>query len=90
LIRGYFDGDGCISVSKKGHFSIKIISNTDFIKDIRNFLVNFGLDRINIRDNGRVKNLMIENKKDCLKFRDLIYDNSTISLKRKFEIFKYI
>lgn len=87
FIRGYFDGDGCISISKKGQPSIKIISNGDFINDIRDYLINVGVSRINIRDNGRVKNLMIESKIDCLRFKELIYNDSRIFLKRKFEIF---
>jgi intein/homing endonuclease len=90
FIRGYFDGDGCISISKKGHFSIKIISNRDFISDISDYLLSIGINRVNIRDNGRVKNLMIENKQDCLRFRKIIYDDSVIFLKRKFEIFTQI
>ncbi len=87
FIRGYFDGDGCISISKKGHPSIKIISNIDFIGDIRDYLISVGISCINIRDNGRVKNLMIENKVDCIRFKELIYTDSRIFLKRKFEIF---
>jgi hypothetical protein len=87
FIRGYFDGDGCISISKKGHPSIKIISNKDFIGDVKYYLTSVGITRVNIRDNGRVKNLMIENKVDCLRFKDLLYTDSRIFLKRKFEIF---
>ena len=90
FIRGYFDGDGCISISKKGNFSIKIISNQDFISDISDYLLSIGIGRINIRNNGRVKNLMIENKQDCLIFRKIIYDDCAIFLKRKFEIFTKI
>lgn len=90
FIRGYFDGDGCISFSKKGHFSIKIISNREFISDISDYLISIGIERINIRDNGRVRNLMIENKQDCLRFRKIIYDDSVIFIKRKNEIFSKI
>jgi hypothetical protein len=90
FIRGYFDGDGCIYISKKGQPSIKIISNEYFICDIKDYLISFGINRVNIRDNGKVKNLMIENKIDCFKFKELLYNESKIFLNRKFEIFNEI
>lgn len=88
FIRGYFDGDGCLSESKKGNFTIKIISNELFIEDIKKYLLSIGLSKIYIRNNGRVKSLLIHNKKDCLIFKELIYNNSSIYLDRKHEIFE--
>lgn len=87
FIRGYFDGDGCISISKKGHFTIKIIGNEKFIKKMKEHLSKNGFNKIYVRKNGNVKNLFIYNIEDTLKFKDYIYNNSNISLKRKKSIF---
>lgn len=90
FIRGYFDGDGCLSESNKGHFTIKIISNEHFIEDIKNYLLSIGLNKIYIKTNGKVKSLLIYNIKDCLTFKNFIYDNSSIYLERKYKIFEKI
>jgi hypothetical protein len=90
FLRGYFDGDGCIHISKKNQPTVKIISNDLFIIDMKDYLIKMGIERVKIVKNVNVKNLVIYNKTDCLRFMSLIYDNSSIFLKRKHDIFNNI
>lgn len=87
FIRGYFDGDGCISLNKSNNGKRVIIVGTElFLKDI--------LYHSNIK--GTVKKhgtanifeLRIYKKKDITDFSDYIYQNhNNILLKRKFSKF---
>jgi hypothetical protein len=84
FIRGYFDGDGCISLSKKSNSANCLItSNFDFLSDLLTIL-NFG--KLNKR--GNIFDLVFYSKKNIKNFYELLYNNSTIFLERKYLIFK--
>ena len=43
FVRGYFDGDGCISFTKTGRLMINIVGTKEFLSEIKNlFPNNFG------------------------------------------------
>jgi hypothetical protein len=87
FIRGYFDGDGCIHKQKNlpNSFAISIVSNNDFIEDIIEYL-KMG----HIYKQKNYSTLYITKIDDVKKFKDFIYENSTIYLKRKKEKFDLI
>jgi hypothetical protein len=87
FIRGYFDGDGCIYKVKnyENCFRVTICSNKNFIKDLKVFL-NYG-DIVEYNNYSILAINKIENIKE---FRDYIYNNSNISLTRKYEKFLLI
>jgi hypothetical protein len=84
FIRGYFDGDGCISHRGCNSYVSSIISNTNFSTDVRN-LLGYGY----LYSDSKNRNLAnLTFNKDCLRFRDYIYKNAKVYLKRKFDGFK--
>ena len=89
FIRGYFDGDGCISKIKQGYncYTITIVSNKCFIYDLKNFLEHLFNINLTFKDYKNYSILSIYNRKDREIFYHYIYDNATIFLNRKKEIF---
>ena len=94
FIRGYFDGDGCFYTSKKykNNNRVQIISNTNFILDIKKIIetsLNIkciindseisGISRLNIYGNNKTKI-----------FLDWIYYNAELKLNRKYEHYQNI
>lgn len=93
FIRGYIDGDGCLSLFKSSNGSIKtelsLVGTKDFLKHINKLFKNKGYIR-----NKSCKNW--ENKSYSLKFSNVpsriiarfLYENSNIYLERKYN--KYL
>lgn len=91
FIRGYFDGDGSISGDKQKQFSL--IGTAPFINTLQDILIkelNFSKTKLDIRwkerDNNTVS-LRYSGINQCIIFRDWLYDNSTIYMERKRNIF---
>jgi hypothetical protein len=87
FLRGYFDGDGSISIVKNrpNSFVVSICSNKNFIKDIE---IYFGYGKSYNQENYSVWKI---NKIHEIKlFRDFIYENDGPKLDRKFDIFTKI
>ena len=93
FIRGYFDGDGCITKwiakekNKKDRIRCKVDfsnKNNSFLKEIQSFLlkndITFNLNYISRDDMYR---LCSSSKTEIEKFRKLIYKNSSLFLSRK-------
>lgn len=83
FIRGYFDGDGCACVSANRLF-VEIIGTEHFLEaaklllKIENKLFN----------KGKVKQLVFSDKKKCEEFYHFIYDDATVCLQRKRDVFE--
>lgn len=89
FIRGYFDGDGSISMSKQRNTFcfVGIISSSIFINKLNEILIN-KLDletKIYVCPNPKTSNLRISKKEHAKKFLQWIYQDSTIHLTRKYE-----
>ena len=85
FLRGYFDGDGCLTFTKavdKKYPKIKIASNDLFIKQLSDYL-KIG----SINKQGKISVLTITKRKDIEYFANLIYKDSDICLKRKKDLF---
>jgi hypothetical protein len=94
-IRGYFDGDGSISIINRKTIlglKINIVGTFEFLNTLQNHLSIFlGIVPKKILQIGESKNtfqLNYKSKNDILKIRDFLYNDSNIFLKRKFEIFQ--
>lgn len=94
FIRGYFDGDGCISKrnNNNNNYTISFLGNEIFINQLRNYLIENCLnnERIYINNHGSIKKLNISYIENCRKIKNYLYGNSTIYLKRKKDIFDSI
>ena len=87
LIRGIFDGDGCISITNKKLLSICSASYL-FLKDVYEYLLSKGVECTAIRKSRNLYSLNISTKKDnFIKFYDFLYKDSnyTNRLNRKYE-----
>lgn len=86
FIRGYFDGDGCISGAVK---KIDIVGTEDFLKTVQGIL----LEKLEIKESklnrrykereNRIRCLQISGRHQVGKFKDFIYKDATIFLNRK-------
>lgn len=93
FIRGYFDGDGCITnyiaKHKRGDWNaskVVIVGSEAFIVFLQKQLAVIGAMGWIEEQNGLWK-LVIRNKKRILSFRDFIYGDATTFLLRKYEKF---
>jgi len=91
FVRGYFDGDGHISKSKKKYFSL--VGTNDFLLSLQELLVtelgfnkNKMIPRFPERDNN-INTLAYCGRLQCLKFGDWMYRDAELYLKRKKEAF---
>lgn len=91
FIRGYFDGDGSVSKGKKA--KIDIVGTICFLNTIQNILSNeldFYEKKLNQRNksiDNEIRSLQICGIKQCISFRNWLYENATIYLDRKKKIF---
>ena len=96
FIRGYFDGDGSISLySKRGKNTqgyVSIISSSYFCGSLKNILEDTLEIKSKIYNKGysgnKIVELKITNTKHVIKFLEWIYKGSTIHLNRKYETFQ--
>lgn len=92
FIRGYFDGDGCISISKQNKVKSSICGYHPFIYSIYEILKKENLN-VKFYKNKRVKSfseLYIQGTQENINFYNYIYDESELFLNRKKEKFMTI
>lgn len=100
FLRGYFDGDGCISITKRSDRSIRgksiraqftLTGRDKFIKKCQEHLcnsVNITKTALNKSKNSSTASLHYNGINSVLKILNYIYSNSTIYMKRKYD--KYL
>lgn len=94
FIRGYFDGDGCITRRTRGDHS-QISCSITSTEDMCNSILNIILDMYEInahvynvghkKCNKNIKTFMVSGNIQCKKFLDYIYQNSDLKLDRKYK-----
>lgn len=87
FIRGYFDGDGCISFRKSSTklVSITITSNIQFCNDISNYVNN----KLNINLKSKIRyndvgDVILNKQQNIIIFLNWIYDDAKLYLMRKY------
>lgn len=90
FIRGYFDGDGCISFGRK-YKSASMVGTNKFLSKIVSILKDIGI-KATLSRRENISELRITSKLGIREFHDYIYKNSSIYLDRKnskfLELFK--
>jgi intein-encoded DNA endonuclease-like protein len=93
-IRGYFDGDGCVSIKKgKNTSSLRVhfVGTYEMLHGIQNVLINeLNITKTKINQLTKDKNTFqfeIRRKNDIQLFKDFIYYDNCICLSRKKEKF---
>lgn len=85
-IRGFFDGDGCITHDlKKIDFASSLIMN-EYIK--RTLIKNLNINDTKILNHGKITKYAIYNKTDKEKVLNYLYANSNIYLDRKYDLYR--
>lgn len=95
FIRGYFDGDGCVYCnSDKRIFSFQIIGTKHMIDQIQQYLIDkchFNVTKIMERKSQHNDNMFYivgySGIRSVLNFREILYKDATIFLKRKYDKF---
>lgn len=83
FIRGYVDGDGCIS-EEKGRIAISILGTEDFLLGVQSYLPNFK-SVLRYNNNGLHRVRCTSHKADEVTYK--LYGEATIYLERKYEKF---
>ena len=85
FIRGYLDGDGCITHNSKGNVSVEILGTNNILKGITNY---FNIENhIYTFNHSSVKRFIIAGDK-AKSILNCLYENATIYLDRKYN--KYL
>lgn len=96
FIRGYFDGDGWVSISNKHmRFEVGFIGTYDMMVFIRDYLHSFGVSNVTISKDKKgsktnTYSMCYGSLLDCEKIFNLFYYHCNIFLRRKFEKFDKI
>ena len=87
FIRGYFDGDGCVSHSdkEKKRVSVSILGTKDFLSNLNK--IAYPEKEMKLHNENNIYILSF-NGRTAIKFLSRLYDNSSVYLERKKE--KYI
>lgn len=95
FIRGYFDGDGCVSVCKGVNtlrLKINFVGTFEFLSELQNILVksaDITITKItNMTKDKNTFQLNIKKKSDIKKIETYLYYHSNFFLKRKKKIFE--
>lgn len=91
FVRGYFDGDGHISIEKGrnsdiGSINFVLTGTLDFLNKL-DFLLNLGTVLRPESKLGNVYDIRIRGNEKPLRILDWIYENSTIHLERKYQVY---
>lgn len=90
FIRGYFDGDGCVTHKKykeSKYASVQICCSELFAKNLKKYLI----ENINIKSSistSKSIHCVKMSNNQAIKFLSWIYEESNICMKRKFNKFK--
>lgn len=87
FIRGYVDGDGCLSYTKSGRLTIQILGTREFLETLNSLLP--------VKASNYTKNPKHKNNTYCISFgcssadciAKYLYEDSTIYLDRKYDRF---
>lgn len=89
FIRGYFDGNGCISIHKQGIGLVFVSGSIEFLESINNILHNeCNSEFVNIHNKENYGKLLWTSFDDIIKIYHYLYNNSNISLDQKYEKFQ--
>ena len=89
-IRGFFDGDGCVSETirkenENKRYAIEIASCKEMLFFIKNFLANNNIELSDIKKHMSIYKIRTSNNLEIIKFFNLIYKDANIYLPRKYE-----
>lgn len=90
FLRGYFDRDGWVATTKTDYAS-SIVGTKNFCESVKLILDTLGIEsKISYTHNkeSATRNLIIYKRESTKKFLDYIYNDATIYLQRKYDVYK--
>lgn len=92
FIRGYFDGDGCVSGNNDTYtYAVNFVGTFNFLAAIENIFHNeIGLNYVVVRKKGRAYQINYGGYHNFTKIYDYLYKDSCVSLDRKRKHFQQI
>lgn len=90
FMRGYFDGDGCISANKeKRYYNLSVLGTKDFLDEYENILMKeLKKEKRNKRtQNGQALGIQYGGRQQILKIYNFLYKDATVYLDRKIQKF---
>lgn len=92
FVRGYFDGDGCITISKSGQRFVSFVGTEVLLIELQELLISsIGLSKTKMfqrRPNNMItKAMMYGGNGNAKRIFDWMYKDATIYMKRKYERF---
>lgn len=91
FIRGYFDGNGCVTVNKKGQANIEICSrNKIFLDSMHSYIAQFTSTRSNVTKGDGVWRIRYCGNRQVGKIASYLYNNCSIKLERKWKIISQV
>ena len=91
FIRGYWDGDGCLSWCNQEHTipSISVLGTKDMLEGIKRHIPELSNRSLFLNDKkNEITKVLSSEHKVAFKVIDYLYSNSTIYLQRKYEIYQ--
>ena len=93
FLRGYFDGDGCISWEKRYASCIKntvhVAGNYDFLQHSFNKYFPTNCSIRLYKKSAQCYNYTIQDKHEVLRFLAYLYNDAKIYLERKYKLYQY-
>lgn len=91
FVRGYFDGDGCVCVKKKGKRSNNHVFHltsytSSILESVKEWFIDFNIT-LNLNKHGEYFRLQKSGNKELIKIREILYYDNCMCLERKRTLF---
>lgn len=83
FVRGYFDGDGCISGEGPTSYKISMVGTEAFLQGCETFLGQHGIKRVKVSTHENIYQISHGGNHNVDRIYDILYRDATIWLKRK-------
>lgn len=91
FVRGYFDGDGCISITDISKPVVDFTSNLEFIKGVSKFLTNNNIKCNKIEVNAKnplIAKVQLTAINNIANFYSELYRNANLYMNRKYDLYQ--
>lgn len=89
FIRGYYDGDGCITNNCNGKMRLNVVGTESFLTTLQNiFYTKLDIPKRKLHTTGKAFVLEHNGNKQATKIADTLYKDANIYLDRKYEKYK--
>ncbi len=93
FIRGYFDGDGCLSITNRKDrpsksYQVNLLGRLEFISKVQEILIQkTNINKTKLVKTKNVFYMSYTGKQNFIKITDYLYKNSNIYLDRKYNLY---